>query len=372
MFSRNLYAGLDLPTLCGPINPIGNVFDTAFNETMDIEEWNDWMKWEGSAELEFLGAGFKQSFASNVSSLDTWSTNVETAGRNTTLSALHCTANEFALEDAPFEIDESTLSSNSLPAFPLNTLFSPEAQAPQTRQRFFHGFSTLTAAEEQNLQDIAMPYRMLSNIKIASEPSSPTVSHLSPSPPPEPESCTRKRLANKRKSCAEEDKVPTALSQSRKRGHNAIEKRYRTSLNEKINCLRDSIPELSRISGLELKTRDSEEDEESDGECTNSKTGQQKYGKAAILTRALEYIRYLETTTQRLGGKVDGLKTRVGAFEKLAITGSTILGRNGVSAISFPAIVKSGSLESIQAGTFTLKTSLQKYTLTSMSRLQTN
>jgi len=201
-----------------------------------------------------------------------------------------------------------------------------------------------------------MPYLMLSDIKIASELSSPTVlpSSPSPSPSPEPESRTRKRLANKRKSFAEEDKVPTALSQSRKRGHNDIEKRYRSNINEKINCLRDGIPELSGISGLELKAGDGEEGEESDGECINSKKGQQKYGKAAILTRALEYIRYLETTTQRLGGKVDVLKTRVGAFEMLAINGSTISGGNGVGAIGSLAIVKSKSLESIQAGTITL------------------
>jgi hypothetical protein len=377
MFSRNLYASLDLTTPRGPINPVGNVFDTAFNETMDMEEWNEWMKWEGGAELEFLGAGCKQSFEINVSSLDTWSTNVETAGRNTTLPALYSTANEFPLEDAPFKIDESTLSSNGLPTFLLDMLSSPIAQGPQTCQRSFHGVSTLTAAEEQRLQDIAMPYRMLSNIKIASELSSPTVLHSSPSPAPspspspspEPGSRTRKRLAKKRKSFAEEDEAPTALSQSRKRGHNAIEKRYRTNLNEKINCLRDGIPELSRKSSLESKTGDDEEGEESDEECMNSKTGQQKYGKAAILTRALEYICYLETTTQKLGGEVNVLKTRVGAFEKLAVNGSTILGGNCVSAISSPAIVKSESLESIQAGTFTLKTSLQKYTLISISRL---
>jgi hypothetical protein len=83
----------------------------------------------------------------------------------------------------------------------------------------------------------------------------------------------------------------------------------------------------------------------------DSKTGQQKYGKAAILTRALEYIKHLENTTQRLGGEVDVLKTRVGAFEKLAMSGSIVLNSN-VGPQSGLVRVKSETLETIQAGTF--------------------
>jgi hypothetical protein len=83
----------------------------------------------------------------------------------------------------------------------------------------------------------------------------------------------------------------------------------------------------------------------------DSKTGQQKYGKAAILTRALEYIKHLETTTQRLGSEVDVLKTRVGAFEKLAMSGSIVLNAK-VGPQSGLVRVKSETLETIQAGTF--------------------
>jgi len=264
------------------------------------------------------------------------------------MSASYSTANEFPMEDAPFEFDDNPLSTTCIPG-PTSTLFRTKAQATQNLQRPFRGYTSLTAAEEQNLQDIAMPYRMLSKIKIASVPSSPTVSHssMSPSPSPEPESRTRKRKNNKRKTSVDDEELPTALTQSRKRGHNAIEKRYRTNLNEKINCLRDGVPALCRRSSSESKSGD--EGEDSDGEGLDSKTGQQKYGKAAVLTRALEYIQHLESTTQRLGNEVDVLKTRVGAFEKLAMSGSFILNGSGTAALNAPVEVKSETLESIQA-----------------------
>ncbi len=151
--------------------------------------------------------------------------------------------------------------------------------------------------------------------------------------------------------------MPSALCQSRKRGHNAIEKRYRTNLNDKINCLREGIPSLSRQSISDAKS--DEEGEGSDGEM-DRKTVQQKYGKAAILTRALEYIKHLENTTQRLGGEVDVLKTRVGAFEKLAMSGSIVLTGNALGVQTAIDSVKSETLETIQAGTFSSRTRIKK------------
>jgi hypothetical protein len=352
MPSRNLYvrASLDLVTPRPLGNADGNVFDKAFNQEMDLEEWNDWMRWEGGAELEFPGMDRRESSTSNISSPETWFTDVECLGRDA-ISTTYSTANEFPMEDAPFEFDDNPLSTTFIPS-PTSTLFPTKAQATQNVQRPFRGYTSLTAAEEQSLQDIAMPYRMLSKIKIASVASSSTASHssMSPSPSPEPEFRTRKRKNNKRKTSVDDEELPTALTQSRKRGHNAIEKRYRTNLNEKINCLRDGVPALCRHSSSESKSGDEAED--SDGEGVDSKTGQQKYGKAAVLTRALEYIQHLESTTQRLGNEVDVLKTRVGAFEKLAMSGSLILNGSGASALNAPVEVKSETLESIQAGKF--------------------
>jgi len=84
-----------------------------------------------------------------------------------------------------------------------------------------------------------------------------------------------------------------------------------------------------------------------DGE--DSKIGRQKYGKAAILTRALEYIKHLENTTQRLGNEVDLLKNRVGAFEKLAMSGSIVLSDRVGLVASGMLVCKSETLESIRA-----------------------
>jgi hypothetical protein len=347
MSARNLYlrasnGELELITPRGLVNPENNVFDKAFNAEMDMEEWDDWMKWEGgAAEIQFPESR-RESLISNISSPETWSTDRESAGREA-ISASYSTANEFPFEDAPFELEEAPLASSGLPG----TLFPSKLQPQQDLRRSFRGFSSLTEAEERDLQDIAMPYRMLSSIKLGSEPSSPTSSHSTESPSPSPEPETRTRKTKKRKSSLDDEELPSALCQSRKRGHNAIEKRYRTNLNDKINCLRQGIPSLRRQSGSDSKS--DEEAQDSDAEGIDSKTGQQKYGKAAILTRALEYIKHLESTTQRLGGEVDILKTRVGAFEKLAMSGSIVL--NGkVAPQSGLVRVKSETLETIQAG----------------------
>jgi hypothetical protein len=351
MPSRNLYlrapnGELELITPRGLVNPENNVFDKAFNAGMDMEEWDDWMKWE-AAELEFPESR-RESLASNISSPETWSTDHESGGKDA-ISCSYSASNDFPFEDAPFEIDETPLQSSGLPLGLPGTLFPAVLQPQPDLRRSFRGFSSLTEAEERDLQDIAMPSRMLSAIKLASEPSSPTSSHSNHSPSPSPEPQTRTRKNNKRKMSVDDGEVPSALCQSRKRGHNAIEKRYRTNLNDKINCLRQGIPSLSRRSSSDAKSDD--EGEDSDAEAMDSKTAQQKYGKAAILTRALEYIKHLETTTQRLGGEVDVLKTRVGAFEKLAMSGSIVLNGKGLGVQTVVIPVKSETLETIQAGT---------------------
>lgn len=350
MTARNLYlrapnGELELITPRGPVNPESNVFDKAFNAGMEMEEWDDWMKWE-AAELAFPESR-RESLASDISSPENWSTDYESGGKDA-ISCSYSTANEFPFEDAPFELDEAPLSSETLPLGFTGTLCPVRQQPQRDLRRSFRGFSSLTEAEERDLQDIAMPSRMLSTIKLASEPSSPTSSQSYHSPSPSPEPKTRIRKTNKRKSSMEDSEEPSTLCQSRKRGHNAIEKRYRTNLNDKINCLRLGIPSLSRRSSSDSKS--DEEGEDSDADDMDSKTAQQKYGKAAILTRALEYIKHLENTTQRLGGEVDVLATRVGAFEKLAMSGSIVLNGSGLGGPSVTSPMKSETLESIQEG----------------------
>lgn len=64
--------------------------------------------------------------------------------------------------------------------------------------------------------------------------------------------------------------------------------------------------------------------------------------------RAHEYIQHLESTTQRLVSEVDTLNLRLGAFEKLALSGSIILRGSGIEAVNRPSLTESETLESIQ------------------------
>lgn len=114
----------------------------------------------------------------------------------------------------------------------------------------------------------------------------------------------------------------------------------RTNLNEKINCLRDAIPTSCKTS-LDAKTGD----EDSEGDDIDSKSEQQKFGKAAVLTRALEYIQHLEQNTQRLGNEMDIMKVRIGAFERLARSGTAAVGERDT-----PNLSTTSTLENIQDG----------------------
>ncbi|KAL2069630.1 hypothetical protein VTL71DRAFT_14309 [Oculimacula yallundae] len=324
-------------------NPNNNVFDKAFNGGLELENWDDWMRWEG-ATTDLLPSPIEkiENIDSSVSSPDTWAMGLETSGIDM-ISTSYTAATEFPFIDAPFEFEDTPTSTSSVAQQDMPSLYPTTSPYPAQNQqqdlrRSYRGFSSLTEAEERNLQEIAMPYHALSRVKIASTPVSPTESQASGSlsPSPEPEVHTRK--SNKRKSIDLGDVPSNTIGQSKKRGHNAIEKRYRTNLNAKIESLREGVPSLC---GPNINTGEEESCGEGDG-----KSGQ-KYGKAAILMRALEYIQHLEKTTQRLGCEVDTLKTRVRAFEKLAMSGS--LNGGSMDVMSRPTSTRRETLESIQS-----------------------
>ena len=79
----------------------------------------------------------------------------------------------------------------------------------------------------------------------------------------------------------------------KKKSHNAVEKRYRTNLNDKITALRDSVPSLRRMSNT--STKDS-----MTGLSGNAEDFQvpapplPKLNKTTVLSKAIEYIQYLE------------------------------------------------------------------------------
>ncbi|KAL5330993.1 hypothetical protein ACEPPN_000520 [Leptodophora sp. 'Broadleaf-Isolate-01'] len=330
----------------GLVNTNTSVFDKDFNDGLGLEEWDDWTHWEG-AKTELLPASIEtgESIESSVSSPDTWTIGHETSVVDM-MSTSYAAGTDFPFADAPFELEDTpptSASSSSIqtdtPLYPMTASYPTQGQV---QQELYRGFSSLTEVEERSLQDIAMPYHALSNSKIASAAASPAESQSSQSPSPSPKPEIRTRKNNKRKSVNLGKQPSNALYQSRKRGHNAIEKRYRTNLNAKIKSLREGVPSLRGPNGNAGK-------EDSDGEG-DIKSSQQKHGKAAILMRALDYIQHLEKTTRRLGSEVDTLKTRVGTFEKLAMSGSIILNGNGMEAMNRPALTKSETPESIQSG----------------------
>lgn len=99
-----------------------------------------------------------------------------------------------------------------------------------------------------------------------------------------------------------------------KRPHNVIEKRYRANLNEKIAELRDSVPALRILKKSKAKREGvaSSGEEDLDGLAPSN-----KLNKASILTKAVEYIRHLETRSKKLEDENTYLKDRVQHLEKM-------------------------------------------------------
>lgn len=105
-----------------------------------------------------------------------------------------------------------------------------------------------------------------------------------------------------------------------KRPHNVVEKRYRANLNEKIAELRDSVPALRILKKSKSKKGDtaSSDDEDLDGLAPSN-----KLNKASILTKAVEYIRHLETRSRKLEDENTYLKDRVQHLEKMVADSGT-------------------------------------------------
>jgi hypothetical protein len=188
----------------------------------------------------------------------------------------------------------------------------------------------LSLSEIHELRDIAMPHYALANTTRAEEIESCYSS----------EAETEARRKKRKSTTSSEEAEAVDPRQTRKQqGHNAIEKRYRSNLNEKIYALRQRVPSLRTIP----------EDVQADvnagkGEGSFPEVGQ-KFGKAEVLTGAVAYISHLEGTVESLGVEVVVLKARVMAFEKLAMSGS-ITRSNGPS--SGALVIE--TLQTVQAG----------------------
>lgn len=100
---------------------------------------------------------------------------------------------------------------------------------------------------------------------------------------------------------SKQDKKPRAKS-----AHNLIEQRYRNKMNEKFQVLRDSVPVLREYKRASNSTKDEDYgnedmgqmgDEQVEGELAMAPV--KKLNKGIILTKSIEYIKYLESKNQR-------------------------------------------------------------------------
>ena len=80
----------------------------------------------------------------------------------------------------------------------------------------------------------------------------------------------------------------------RRKAHNAIERRYRSRLNEKIAGLRDSIP------SLRAKVRSEVAPQGGSFDPTESSSAALKVNKADVLEKATEYVKHLEKANRQL------------------------------------------------------------------------
>ncbi|GBC09054.1 hypothetical protein RclHR1_08590005 [Rhizophagus clarus] len=95
--------------------------------------------------------------------------------------------------------------------------------------------------------------------------------------------------------------------QQKKVAHNAIERRYRNNINDRINDLKNVVPALCH-----LKSKDSKDDEEVDE--VDGIPAATKLNKATILRKATEYITYLKTNNQKVKRENEALMKLIEAL----------------------------------------------------------
>ncbi|KAJ1021118.1 hypothetical protein NDA16_003904 [Ustilago loliicola] len=106
-----------------------------------------------------------------------------------------------------------------------------------------------------------------------------------------------------------------ATRQQKKVAHNAIERRYRNNINDRIAALRRAVPALREIrprktpSGRRSRKAQQEED------LVDGVPAATKLNKATILGKATDYIKYLKSRELRLASEVAGLRELVRSLE---------------------------------------------------------
>lgn len=272
---------------------------------MNNNEWDCFLAWDRTTPLPAEAS--KLFGSANVPSQQ-WRSSTSRSASSTNYDTM-------IIEDASFDIDGQVVSPLSFEGYAYDSNPAPIRQPSKsfeiTANYLANKPQQVTDVEHQGLGSVTMPHQWN---KSSAEPTTVqgevNIGKSNSSPAPK-----RRTRASKRKSTDIAKLDREGVCQSRKRGHNAIEKRYRTNLNDRIMALKDSIPALS-VDALEDRCPNGLDDQDDETETVEKDTAL-KYGKAAILTRAVEYILHLEGAIQTLGNQVALLTSRSHACEDL-------------------------------------------------------
>jgi hypothetical protein len=206
------------------------------------------------------------------------------------------------VEDSLFNLDEPCFLPTLTTEPKLKTAYKGPSQN-QSRRPYCVNLSLSEGRVQSMLHGEILPGTTMLGIAIAEEAGS---DHFQGLEARGRHACKQNK---KRKSSTDEKAKRRVLYSTRKQrsSHNAIEKRYRNNLNSKIVALQKVIPSLQEAP--------SHEQVGDDAKYTKDKPTH-KYRKAAILAQAIEYIAYLEGSTERLSRETSILKAQVIAFKK--------------------------------------------------------
>jgi len=192
-----------------------------------------------------------------------------------------------------------------------------DAVETRMKARMYHRHSTLGYEEEMALRKIAMPDEIhngnqcheireimsdhATDDQIVRFPRKRQKIESSPSL----RSTTTESNSENIQSKIEDPEYSKNAARTKKQGHNAIEKRYRSRLNARITSLEQCIPKLDLA--------DDPTTESHDGEYIPRR----KITKSAVLGRALDHIRDLESRIKVLVMETSAMHVRIAAFEQL-------------------------------------------------------
>ena len=291
-------------------------------EEVNLKEWGCW-----DSPADFLFSSEDQISISRSKYTD----REQVRGESTE----HCMSviiNPELIEDAPFSVHNQSFS----PTFTTPIGPCPKTAYKRPRQNQLRKPHCVDPSlDEWRIQSMLpseiLPDATTSNEAITEEADS--------SYSQSPEARVRQMLKqNKKQKSQTEEKAKRKVlcsTKNQKSSHNAIEKRYRNNLNSKMAALQKVIPSLQ-----EATSQGQVGDESKDTKEESTYT----YRKAAILTQAIEYIAYLEESTEQLGRETSALRGQVVDFKKQLAKLDTIL----VGSVESSQISTGETLKSVQ------------------------